>query len=248
MISFFLFGCPDKKNDFTDKVVLIEGTNPPEKISIQVPNDCQKFGDGVKVSIDALVKYSEKELGSLKGNFEKAKIISEYAQRIQTICIAQCNLVRTSTVISTKKSDYDLYSKIVSDYTEYQKIRDLITSNPTESQKNKITDSILEVYEDLYDSKKDELIENAEAVTFTINASVGQNITLYIGDEMIAGTVPDANGIATLTIPQKFMVPKPKEVVKVRIKITSIGFAETNKTFSLGEIVKSSVDKTPLQI
>ena len=153
-LIFLIQGCPNSKPDFIDKEFIKKGTS--EKITIKIPRKCETFNTGLKVNVDAMVEYAGQE-AQLAASFEKVSLISEFSDRLKAITAAQCRILHTAIIIDTNSSDFSLYNDIVNKYTEYQKVRDLISSNPSEEQKNEITKTILAVYETIYNNKKDEL-------------------------------------------------------------------------------------------
>jgi hypothetical protein len=141
-----------EKTPLIKKNFIVKGTTT--KIEVEIPEDCESFNDGIKLSVDAIAKYSGKEIGSFKGTYEKIKVLTDYSERIKTICVAQCNYLRNSVVLDVNESDYTFFSKLLQNYTEYQKIKDLVDTDLSEQQKDEVVNSISSVYKSLYLTKK----------------------------------------------------------------------------------------------
>lgn len=238
LISFlliFLFCQCEKKVKFINKDVIIKGTT--NKITIQVPEKCGDFSEGVKMSLDAIVKYAGQD-ASLKATYDKVNIISEFSQRIKTITIAQCKIIQNSVVFDPNESDQVFYNQLVNDYIQYQKLRDFTQlENLNEEQRKLIATAITEVYTNIYTNKKDEVIAILKDLKLTIKAIPTSNVTVKINGENVCMTAVDIDGIAVCFIPKKYLVPKPNEEYKIDIILASVGYADNIKTYSLGSLV-----------
>lgn len=141
-----LIGC---KTAMVQKQYLVKGTTN-EYVTGTIPKSCQNFSDGVTASFDAMVKYSGKELASASGSYQMALKISEFSGRVRTIVASQCEINKNSIVLDPNISDQAVYMELVKNYTEYQKIKDLIDSNPSEAQKTTIVNAIVTTYNTYY--------------------------------------------------------------------------------------------------
>lgn len=243
-IALMLQGCPVK---FKKKEFIIRGSNPVEKISLDVPESCEKFSNGVEINIEAMVKYAGQE-AELKANYDKVLLIEEFSDRLKAITSAQCKIVQTSTIIDTEVSDQTFFNEIVKDYVEYQKVRDLITSSPTQSQKDEITNTILSVYETIYDNKKDELTNYVDNLKIQLDVETGANVFVYVNDDEIAAFQAGFDTPISYTIDKKYLLPKPNEQIKVRFKVSAVGYQELVKEFTLGELRDKEQKDIPLNI
>ncbi|WP_340075625.1 hypothetical protein [Leptobacterium sp. I13] len=233
--------CP-KKVAFTKKEFIIKNSDPVQKITLDVPESCENFNTGVKVNIDAMVKYAGQE-ASLQANFEKISLISEFSDRLRAITAAQCRIVQTSTVIDPSTSDQTFYNDIVKNYTEYQKVRDLIASSPTEGQKDEITKTILSVYETMYANKKDELINYIENLEVEIEVEMGAQVAIYVNDERIGGLSGGLESPLKYVIDKKYLLPKPDETINIRFVASVTGYKDVQKEFTLAKLQLEKQDK-----
>ncbi len=231
-LALLLQGCPVK---FTKKEFIIKGSNPVQKITLDVPESCEKFSNGVEVNIEAMVKYAGQE-AELKANYDKVLLIEEFSDRLKAITSAQCKIVQTSTIIDTDVSDQTFYNEIVKDYVEYQKVKDLITSSPTETQKDEITKTILSVYETIYDNKKSELENFVDNLKIQLDVDTGANVFIFVNDNQIDAFQAGLDTPISYTIDKKHLLPKPNEQIKIRFKVSAIGFQDLGGEFSLAEL------------
>ncbi|OIQ19296.1 MAG: hypothetical protein BM557_06215 [Flavobacterium sp. MedPE-SWcel] len=243
-IALILQGCPVK---FEKKEFIIRGSNPVEKISLDVPKSCEKFNNGITVNIEAMVKYAGEE-AEFKANYDKVLLIEEFSDRLKAITSAQCKIVQTSTVIDTEISDHTFYNEIVKNYVEYQKVRDLILSSPNESQKDKVIESVLSVYEIIYDNKKDELAEYVENLKIQLDVDTGANILIFVNDNQIDAFQVGIDTPISYTIDKKHLLPKPNEQIKIRFKVFAIGFQELNYEFTLAELREKEKQEGEIKI
>jgi len=233
-------GCPKDEIKFIDKEFIIKGST--NKITIKVPTECEKFNTGVKVNVDAMVEYAGQE-AQLAANFEKVLLISEFSDRLRAIIAAQCNIVQTSLVIDPNNSDLSFYNDIVKNYTEYQKVRDLLTSNPSTSQKNEITKTILSVYEVIFKNKKDELLDYITNLEILLDVLPGTQVMIYRNNELIGTILGGAESPTKYVIDKKYLLPAPDEIINLKFVASAVGYRPIEKSFSLAELQKQKSDK-----
>jgi hypothetical protein len=235
LCSLVLFGCPSKPIEFCKKEFVIKGSNPVEKIETQVPCSCDKWENGVKANIDAAVKYAGQE-ASLKGSFEKINLISQFSDRLKAITTAQCKINQTSITFDPNVSDQVFFNEIVKNYTEYQKIADLQTAGLTADQKGRIVDALLNVYQSVYELKKDELISIATDLkcTFKVSPTANSNVEIYRNNSLLQ-TVSLVNTL-TYTIGKSNLVPAPNESIVFKFRLMTNGTQTSDKTYTLSEL------------
>lgn len=141
-----LTGC---RTAMVQKQYLVKGTTD-KYVTGTIPKSCQKFSDGVTASFDAMVKYAGKELASASGDYQMALKISEFSGRVRTIVASLCEINRNAISYDTDISDQAVYMELVKNYMEYQKIKDLIDSNPSDAQKTTIVNAIANTYNSYY--------------------------------------------------------------------------------------------------
>lgn len=246
LIFPMLQACPPKV-EFIKKEFIIKDSNPIEKVSVDVPVSCEKFNTGVKVNVEAMVKYAGQE-AELKASFDKIMLISEFSERLKAITAAQCRIKQTASVIDPSISDHTFYDEIVRNYVEYQKVRDLILANPSESQKTSINKTILSVYEIIYNTKKDELINYIEDLEVRLDVEIGTQVMIYKNSTLIGGVVGGVDSPTTFIIDKKYLLPEPNEVIKLRFVASLIGFQPIEKTLSLAELQSEKTQKGKIEI
>lgn len=233
-------GCPDKKPDFIDKEFIKKGTS--EKINVKIPRKCESFNTGLKVNVDAMVKYAGQN-AQLTANFEKVSLISEFSERLRAITAAQCRILQTSIIIDVNTSDFSFYNDIINNYTEYQKVRDLIAASPTEAQKDEITKTILSVYESIYKNKKEELMDYIKNLEVMLDVLAGAQVLIYKNNELIGGVTGGPVSPTKFIIDKKYLLPVPNETITLRFVASTVGFMTKEKTFTLFELQKQALDK-----
>lgn len=246
LIVPLLQACPPKV-EFVKKEFIVQGSSPIQKVSIDVPVSCEKFNTGVEVNVEAMVEYAGQE-AALQASYEKILLISEFSERLKAITAAQCRIVQTATVIDPNTSDQTFYNDIVRNYTEYQKVRDLILANPSESQKDQIVETILSVYGTIYNNKKDELIDYVENLEIQIDVETGAQVSIYKNDVLIGTVIGGAEPPVTYVIDRQYLLPEPNEVISFRFVASAIGFQEIIKSFSLAELQSKKENKGQVDI
>ena len=227
--------CKDKIK-FVSKEVIIARSNPVTKMTIQVPESCDKFSQGVKISLDALVKYSGQEI-SLKGNYDKANVISEFSERIKTITTAQCKICQRSNIIDPNVSDQVFYNDLVKNYVEYQKIRDFSSATLNDSEKTIIANALADVYRSIYTTKLDELPAYIKDMSLSMQGNPGGTFKVFVNDSLVCATVADNSGNAICIINKKYLIPPPDKQTEIHIRYSAIGFNEQQQGFTLGELI-----------
>ena len=244
-LVFLVQGCPKGKSDFIDKEFLKKGTT--EKLTIKIPRKCETFNTGLKVNVDAMVEYAGHD-AQLAASFEKVSLISEFSERLKAITAAQCRVLHTSIIIDTNSSDFTLYNDIINKYTEYQKIRDLITSNPSEAQKDEITKTILAVYETLYKNKKDELMDYIKNLDILLDLLPGTQVMIYKNNEFIGAVIGGPEVPTKYIIDKKYLLPVPNETITLRFVASAVGFRTKEITYTLSDLQKIASAKKTIAI
>jgi len=230
LIFIFYFLACGEKTEIINKEVTIKGTN--NKITIQVPKNCEQFSSNIRESIDFLKKSARKDL-SLKKIYDKADLLGEFSERIQGITIAQCKINKNMNVYDPNFSDQVFYSELVKSYIEFQKWKDLKTYN-TES--TKLLDSAInKIYTNAYKNKKEELSSFINDMALSFSSQAGSTIIIFVNGQMACATIADIKGDVVCVIPKKYLLPVPNEITYIKIVATAIGFTPKELNYSLGE-------------
>ena len=195
-----------------------------------------------------MVKYAGQEAKLVGKTFREVSLISEFSDRIKAITAAQCRILQTSIIIDPNTSDYSFFNDIIKNYTEYQKVRDLIASNPSEAQKDEITKTILSVYETIFKTKKEELMDYIKNLEVMLDVLPGTQVKIYKNSELIGAVSGGANPPTKYVIDKKYLLPVPNENINLRFEASAIGFMTITKIFSLSELQKQRTDAVIISI
>jgi len=211
--------------------------NTGKSIVIEVPENCDDYSDGLIASINAIVKYGQQE-ASFKADLNKINIIEQYSSRIKTITTAQCKINQNAVTIDTRISDQVFFMDLIKNYTEYQKIKDILDSDTSSIQKDKIANALLEVYNSIYINKKDDLLAKLSDMMIRITALEGSIVEVYINNQCIAASTSGIDGDAIVIINKKYLLEKPNERTSVLIKINKAGYMTTTMEYTISELYK----------
>ncbi|WP_138993972.1 hypothetical protein [Larkinella sp. C7] len=226
------------RNGFEQRTVYVKGTM--QEIIISVPKRCDRFSEEVSEIFTSIQKLSHKNIEVATQNYEKLKILNENADRLKAICVAQCHFIRTSIVIDPNESDYSFYSNLLKNYIDYQKFKDFLNGEFVDQEK--ITNNMLAMYRNVYETKKPELECLVKDFIFAINSPINGQVELYINGEFVASAPSNRNGKAILTIPKESMITHPDSTSKVDIVIIMSNNRKKYKSI-LGTIVKEADEK-----
>src|SRR3990172_3783521 len=234
--------------DTVDKEFVVKGSNPVQKVSVRVFKKCEDFETGVEVRLNAMVKYGQQS-AELRAEFNKVLLISQYAERLKAVCAAQCQLMHNTVILDISTSDYTFYSDIVKDYTEYQKVKDLLDGNPSEEERKSIAEAILGVYKKIYNNKLKELPDFIRDLEITLATKPGAVVTVEINGVVVDQIAANDNGDVHYTLKKEYLIEKPGENTKVKFRVTAAGYeVKVSEAFLLSELQYLAVQKSAVRM